>query len=97
MAANAIVNLSDGVAPAARRKHRTGGFPRIRLLNDRVFDTDTVGTASVSFIMAMAVQEKFVAEFFSSTFTLWRDVINFNDIGILKEQFTPTTFSLLFP
>jgi hypothetical protein len=49
----------------------------------------------VSRVMAMAVQQEFVAEFFSSTFTLWRDVINFHDIGVLKEQSTPATFSLL--
>ena len=95
MPANPVVNLSEGVTPSARLQNRTGEFPRIRLLNDRVFDTDTVGTASVSFIMAMAVQEKFVAEFFSSTLTSGRNMIDFDQIRILKEQPTPATFSLL--
>lgn len=93
---NTIVNLSEGVAPSARLQNRTGEFPRIRLLNDRVFGTDTVDTPGVSFIMAMAVQQEFVAEFFASAFTLGRDVIDFNDIGVLKEQLTPPAFSLLF-
>jgi len=43
------------------------------------------------------VQQAFVAEFFSSTFTLGRKMIDFNDIGVLKEQLTPTTLSLLLP
>ena len=44
----------------------------------------------------MSVQQEFVAEFFSSTFTFGRDVIDFKHIGVLKEQLTPTTFPLLF-
>jgi hypothetical protein len=79
-----IVNLSEGVAPSAR------------LLNDRVFGTDTVDTASVSFIMAMAMQQAFVAEFFASSFTFGCHVVDFNDIAVLKEQPTPATFPLLF-
>src|SRR5579883_2985838 len=71
-----IVNLSEGVAPSARLQNRTGEFPRIRLLNDRVFGTDTVDTTSVSFIMAMSMQQAFVAEFFSPAFTFGCDVIN---------------------
>jgi len=96
MSPNPIVNLSEGVAPSARLQNRTGEFPRIRLLNDRVFGRDTTDTSSVSFIMAMSVEQELVAEFFSSAFTLGRDVINFNDIGVLKEQLTPATFPLLF-
>ena len=46
--------------------------------------------------MAMSMQQEFVAEFFSSAFTLGGDVIDFNDIGVLKEQLAPTTFPLLF-
>ena len=91
-----IVNLSEGVAPSARLQNRTGEFPRIRLLNDRVFVIDTIDTSGVSFIMAVSMQQEFVAEFFSSAFTLGGDVIDFNDIGVLKEQLTPTTFPLLF-
>jgi hypothetical protein len=50
----------------------------------------------MSFIMAMPVKQTFVVEFFSSAKALWRQVVNFNDIRILKEQATPTTFPLLF-
>ena len=46
--------------------------------------------------MAMAVKQAFVAEFFSSTLTLGSDVVDFKNIGVLKEQLTPTTFPLLF-
>src|SRR5215469_15911407 len=56
MSANPIVNLSEGVAPSARLQNRTGEFPRIRLLNDRVFGRDTFDTSGVSFIMAMSMQ-----------------------------------------
>ena len=55
MPANPIVNLSEGVAPSARLQNRTGQFPGIRLLNDRVFVRDTSDTSGVSFIMAMEV------------------------------------------
>ncbi|SRR5258707_10813730 len=96
MQTHRVVNLSEGVVPSARLQNRTGEFPRIRLLNDRVFVRDTIDTFGVSLIMAMSVQQALVAEFFSSTFTLGCDVIDFNDIGVLKEQPTPTTFPLLF-
>jgi hypothetical protein len=46
--------------------------------------------------MAMSVEQAFVTEFFAAAFTLWGNVIDFNDIGVLKEQFTPATFPLLF-
>ncbi len=96
MQANRVVNLSEGVAPSARLQNRTGKFPFIRLLNDRVFGRDTIDTSGVSFIMAMSVEQEFVAEFFSTTFTFRRNVVDFNDISVLKEQLTPTTFPLLF-
>ncbi len=57
----AIINLSEGVTSPARLQNRTGEFPRIRLLTDQVFDTDTVDTTGVSFIIAMAMQQKLVA------------------------------------
>ena len=46
--------------------------------------------------MAMSVQQAFVAEFFASAFAFGSDVVDFNDIGVLKEQSTPATFPLLF-
>ena len=95
MFAHAVVNLSEGVAPSARLQNRTGKFPFIRLLNDRVFGKDTVDTSRVSFIMTMSVEQEFVAEFFAASFALWSNVVNFNDISVLKEQLTPATFPLL--
>ena len=96
MSTNPIVNLSEGVTPSARLQNRTGEFPRIRLLNDRVFVRDTIDMFCVSFIMAMPVQQAFVAKLFSSAFTLGCGMIDFDDIGVLKEQSTPATFPLLF-
>jgi hypothetical protein len=49
----------------------------------------------VSFIIAVSVEQEFVAEFFVAAFTLWGNVVDFNDISVLKEQLTPTTFPLL--
>jgi hypothetical protein len=46
--------------------------------------------------MAMAVQQEFVAEFFASSLTFGRNVVDFKDIDVLKEQPTPATFPLLF-
>lgn len=95
MASLSVVNLSEGVTSPARLQNRTCEFPRIRLLNDWVFDTDTFGTASVPVVMAMPVQEKFVAEFFPSAFTSGRNMIDFDHICVLEEQATPATFPFL--
>ena len=46
--------------------------------------------------MAMSVEEEFVPEFLTTPFTFRRNVVDFNDIGVLKEHLTPTTFPLLF-
>ena len=46
--------------------------------------------------MAMVVQQAFVAEFFASSLTFGRHVVDFNDLNVLKEQPTPATFPLLF-
>jgi hypothetical protein len=46
--------------------------------------------------MAMAVQQAFVAEFFASSLPFGRNVVDFKDINVLKEQPTPATFPLLF-
>ncbi len=45
--------------------------------------------------MAMSVEQAFVAECFSPSLTLRSDVIDFDHIGILKEQLAPTTFPSL--
>jgi hypothetical protein len=47
--------------------------------------------------MAMPMEQAFVTEFFAAAFTLWGNVVDFNNIGILKEQLTPTASPLLFP
>ena len=46
--------------------------------------------------MAVSMEKEFVTEFLSTPFTLGRDVVDFNDIGVLKEQPTPAAFPLLF-
>ena len=55
----------------------------------------TVDTPCMSLIMAMSMQCTFVAQFLSSTLAAWGDVINLNDVSVLKEQLTPSTFSSL--
>jgi len=37
----------------------------------------------------------FIAQFFSTSFTFWGNVIDFYQVSILKEEFTPSAFSLL--
>ncbi len=55
----------------------------------------TVDTLGVSLVVAMSMQCIFVAQFLSSAFASWDDVIDLNDISILKKQFTPSTLSRL--
>jgi hypothetical protein len=50
----------------------------------------------VSLIVAVSMKRKFVAQFLTTPFTLWGDVIYLNNVFILKEQATPPAFSLLF-
>jgi len=45
--------------------------------------------------MAMSMQCTFVPQFLSSSLAVRGDVINFDDVSVLKEQFTPATFSSL--
>jgi hypothetical protein len=45
--------------------------------------------------MAMSMQRTFVAQFLSSALAAWGNVINFDDVSILEEEFTPATFSSL--
>ena len=46
--------------------------------------------------MAMSMECEFIAQFFSTSFTFGGNVIDFYQISILKEEFTPAAFSLLF-
>ena len=55
----------------------------------------TVDTSCVSLIMAVSMQCIFVPQFLSSSLAARGDVINFDDVSVLKEQFTPATFSSL--
>ncbi len=55
----------------------------------------TIDPSCVSLIMAMSMQCTFVPQFLSSSLAVRGDVINFDDVSVLKEQFTPATFSSL--
>ncbi len=56
----------------------------------------TTFTLGVSLIVAMAMKDAFVTQFFPSTESSRGDVIDFYNILIFEEQFTPFTFALLF-
>ncbi len=56
----------------------------------------TIDTLCVSLIVAMSVQRTFVAQCISSTLAFWCDMVDFKDVSILKEPFTPAAFSALF-
>jgi hypothetical protein len=56
----------------------------------------TVDTLRVSLIVAMSVKRTFVAQCFSSALAFWCDMVDFNDVSILKEPFAPAAFSALF-
>jgi len=45
--------------------------------------------------MAMSMECEFIAQFFSTSFTFWGHVIDFYQVSILKEEFTPSAFSRL--
>ena len=50
----------------------------------------------MSCIMAMSMEGKLVTQFFPAA-TIFRDeVIDFNGVSILEEQFTPSALPLLF-
>ena len=55
----------------------------------------TLDPLCVSLIMAMAMQCTLVAQFLSPSLAAWGDMINFDEVSILKEQFTPATFPSL--
>jgi hypothetical protein len=52
----------------------------------------TIDPSCVTLIMAMSMQCTFVPQFLSCTLAVRGDVINFDDVSVLKEQFTPATF-----
>ncbi|GHO50436.1 hypothetical protein KSX_85990 [Ktedonospora formicarum] len=56
----------------------------------------TTFTLSVSLIVAMAMKDAFVTQFLPSTEAPRRNVIDFHNVLIFEEQFTPLTFALLF-
>ena len=55
----------------------------------------TIDPSCVTLIMAMSMQCTFVTQFLSSTLAVQGDMIDFDDVSVLKEQFTPATFSSL--
>jgi hypothetical protein len=76
------VKLSKRVTSLTRLQNRTCAFQRIRLLNNLAFVIGTVDMFCMSFIVAMAMQSKFIAQFLSSPLTLWRQVVDFDEIAI---------------
>ena len=56
----------------------------------------TVFTLGVSLIVAVSMKDVFVTQFFPTTQTSRRNVIDFHPILIFEEQSTPLTFPLLF-
>ena len=60
------------------------------------FVIGTVGTSGVTLIVAMTMENKFVAYFFPTTEAFGGDVVYLNHVSILKEQSAPATFSFLF-
>lgn len=55
----------------------------------------TIDTLCVSLIVAMSMKRTFVPHCFSSTPAFWDDMVNFDDVSILKKEFTPAAFSIL--
>src|SRR5215470_16477895 len=85
----AVVKLSKRVTSPARLQNRTCVFQRIRLLNDLAFAIGTGYTFCMSFIVAVSMECKFIAQFFSTPFIFWCDVIDFYQVSILKKESTP--------
>ncbi len=56
----------------------------------------TIFTLGVSLIVAMAMKDAFVTQFFPSAQASRCNVIDFHSILIFEEQFTPLTFPFLF-
>src|SRR5450755_361375 len=55
----------------------------------------TIDLLCMSLIVAMSVQCKFITQFFASALAAWGDVIDLDDVSVLKEQFTPSAFPSL--
>lgn len=55
----------------------------------------TIDMLCVSLIVAMSMQCTFIAQFFASALAARGDMINLDDVSVLKEQFTPSAFSSL--
>lgn len=56
----------------------------------------TIGTLCMPLIVAMAMKDAFVTQFFPSTEASGGDMIDFHTILVFEEQSTPFAFSLLF-
>ncbi len=61
-----------------------------------VIDTEKTRIFRMSLVMAMPVERKFVAQFFSPTKVFGKKVINFHLISVLKKEPTPSALPLLF-
>jgi hypothetical protein len=60
------------------------------------FVMGTVVTLGVTLIVAMVMENTFVAQFFPAAEAFGGDVVYLNHVSILKEQSTPAAFSFLF-
>jgi len=50
---------------------------------------------TMSLVVAVSMESELIAEFLSSSFAFWSDVVNFNLISLAERQFTPCALALL--
>ncbi len=50
----------------------------------------------MTLIVAVSMESEKIAGFICPSFTPWSDVVDLDQIALLKQQFAPTAFSLLF-
>ena len=55
----------------------------------------TIDPSRVSLIMAMSMQCTFVTQFLSTSLATRGDMVDFDEVSVLKEEFTPATFPSL--
>ena len=60
------------------------------------FVIGTVVTLGVTLVVAMVMENTFVAQFFPAAEAFGGDVVYLNHVSILKEQSAPAAFSVLF-
>ena len=102
---NALAQGTSSCVLPKRRGHplRSASKPCVRLVTShgssilRSIVIDTLrGVFRMPLIMTMTVKCNLVAQFFTTAFTFWSDMVDFYSIIIPEEKFTPSAFSLLF-